>query len=645
MRDLADRSIPELLGRQLKQREVLVVLDNCEHLLDVVPELSMLMELSPGLSILATSRAPLRMAGEVEYSIRPLALPLIASSTTVNDVLASDAVRVFLHQAESVVPGFVATAENAQALATICTRVDGLPLALEIAAVRLRMLSPEELARVLDNRLGVLTSGTRDRPNRHRTVRAAIAWSYDLLSKQDQQAFRQFGVFTSGSSLETAGLVLQSVSPLDALDRLDALLEASLLQRFDDAEGGSRYQMLETIREFALERLAAAGEVDAIRDRHATAFLSFAEEGEIALVGPDQARWTRLFEAEYGNLLAGMARVVDKGDAERSHRMGSALWRFWAASGRLRDGEVWLDRALALGPDDVTEARAQALLRRGNIAVDRSDYPLARSMYEACLVIYRVIGDELKAARALAGLALVCESQGQYGSAKTVHDDVIRIASKHGWVRGELMARLALARIALARDQATEARSHLTHAQPLGDWVGDRGSTAYLEYYLGKVERMERRATLARSRLERALTEFRDIGDKLGSAYALNDLALLDMHTGNNVSAAKRLGEVIQIRHQAGDREGLVVAFEGLARLAISTSRVSEGIYLLTWSDDWRKRHGVPAPPADRELIDLSIELARAALTKSSFDRARKLGETFDIHRIVAIADSIADSD
>ena len=164
MRDLADRSIPELLGRQLKQREVLVVLDNCEHLLDVVPELSMLMELSPGLSILATSRAPLRMAGEVEYSIRPLALPLIASSTTVNDVLASDAVRVFLHQAESVVPGFVATAENAQALATICTRVDGLPLALEIAAVRLRMLSPEELARVLDNRLGVLTSGTRDQP-------------------------------------------------------------------------------------------------------------------------------------------------------------------------------------------------------------------------------------------------------------------------------------------------------------------------------------------------------------------------------------------------------------------------------------------------------------------------------------------------
>ncbi|MBA3274832.1 MAG: XRE family transcriptional regulator, partial [Chloroflexia bacterium] len=404
IRELPDRAPLELLSRQLQERRLLVVMDNFEHLLAAATDLAALLVACPGLSVLVTSRAPLHVTGEQEYPVRPLALPDPARPFASGDIMLSPAVTLFVRQARAVQPEFAVIEANAAAVAAICARVDGLPLALELAAVRMKTLAPGELEALLGNRLGILTGGPQDHPTRHRTVRATIGWSHDLMPAAEQVAFRQLAVFVGGTTLESAAAVVADGDTLTALDHLTALMDQSLVQRFEGTDGHARFVMLETIREYALEQLALSGDDMSVRDLHAAHFLQFAERGETELTGPHQADWMTRLETEYGNLRAALGWSIEREDAPASQQFGSALWRFWAASGRLNEGRDWLDRALTLDPVDVSAVRAQALLRRGNMAVDLADYPGARRLYEESLSLFTSLGDEVKACTALDGL-------------------------------------------------------------------------------------------------------------------------------------------------------------------------------------------------------------------------------------------------
>ncbi len=358
---------------------MLVVMDNFEHLLAAATDIAELLARCRGLSMLATSRAPLRVTGEQEYPVRPLALPDPARQLQPDEIAQIPAISLFVQRAQAVQPLFRVTEGNAGAVVATCARVDGLPLALELAAVRMKTLAPRELEALLGNRLGILTGGPQDQPARHQTMRATIGWSHDLVPREEQVVFRRFAVFVGGATLESTAAVVSAGDTMQALDHLTALIDQSLVQRYDGVDGQPRFVMLETIREFALEQLIASDDESLVRDVHAAYFLQLAEQGETELTGPNQAAWMARLETEYGNLRAALGWSIKQGDAEASQRLGSALWRFWSASGRLNEGRDWLDRALALEPDDRSAVRARALLRRGNIAVDLADYPSARS--------------------------------------------------------------------------------------------------------------------------------------------------------------------------------------------------------------------------------------------------------------------------
>ena len=383
----------------LRDRRLLLVLDNFEQILPAAVVVTAVLEAAPGVTILTSSRAPLRISGEQEYPIPPLDLPDPAALPSLDALTQSDAVRLFVERARAVKPEFLVTAENASAIAEICFRLDGLPLALELAAARVKVLSPQAMLPRLRQGLDLLASTAVDRTDRQRTLRGAIGWSYDLLDDGMKRLFRRNGVFVAGAALEQ---VEEVCGPEDAIGRpvfegVAELVDHSLLRQLG-SDGDSRFRMLVTIREFALERLAASEEAAAIHDRHAAAFLRLAEDAAPHLQGRDVNAWLDRIDLEHDNLRAALDCDIGSGRAERASRMLFALWRFWQMRGHLREGAAWAERVLAM-PDVPPFARLKALEAAGGIAYWQADEKVI-DHYRAAYELAVAHGDT--AARAVA---------------------------------------------------------------------------------------------------------------------------------------------------------------------------------------------------------------------------------------------------
>ena len=342
------RPILTSLTERLAGMEVLLVLDNYEQLLAAAPLVGELVAAGPGVRVLVTSRAPLRVAGEREYEVRPLALPDTSVAATPEELAESEAVALFVERARAIEPGFALGPENAAAVAAICAALDGLPLAIELAAARVRLLSPQAILERLGTALPLLTGGPRDRPERQRTLRGAIQWSHDLLDPDGQTMFRWLAVFAGGWTLEAAEAVCSpaGAAALDTLETLDALVQHSLARR-DDGAPEPRFRMLQTIREFGLERLAESGEEPEIHERHAQFFLTLAEEAAGELTGPGQAVWLDRLAYDHDNLRAALRWSLDADRAETGLLIAAAIWRFWQLRDHLAEGEAWLTELLA----------------------------------------------------------------------------------------------------------------------------------------------------------------------------------------------------------------------------------------------------------------------------------------------------------
>ncbi|HEU5431393.1 MAG TPA: tetratricopeptide repeat protein, partial [Thermomicrobiales bacterium] len=417
--------LDNLLGR-LRDREMLLLLDNMEQATAAAPDLATLLAGCPGLTLLVTSRTPLRLSGERLFDVPPLALPGRRAAPadlevpSPSDLTAFDAIHLFVDRAEAASGGFRLTTANAATVAAICQRTEGLPLAIELAAARIRLLSPTELLERLERQLPLLTGGPRDQPARLRTVRNAVAWSYELLALDERALFRRLAVFTGGVSLAAAEAFAGSFDPTAAtLDSLAALVDGSLLHRSEDAAGESRFGMLETVREFALERLEAAGEADAARAAHAAVCLASVERAQGDLWAAASEPLLNRFETEHDNMRAALAWAVER-DPETALQLASGLSMFWSKRAHWSEGRGWLERALAADAGGDTAVRAAALGRVGAMAGDQGEFDTAGRQLAASLAMAERLGDAAIAARAERGLGIVASNQSDFDRADTL---------------------------------------------------------------------------------------------------------------------------------------------------------------------------------------------------------------------------------
>ena len=380
LREVAGRSLAEIVAEFSRERQVLLLLDNFEHLLEAAPLVADLVAAAPEVKVLVTSRSRLRLRGEHEYLVPALRLPSASQRHDLAALAANEAMALFVSRAQAVEHDFALTEENAPAILEICTRLDGLPLPIELAAARVRLLPPPALLQRLERRLPLLSGGPRDAPARQRTLRDAIQWSYDLLAPDEQRLFRQLGIFAGGWTIDAAAAVSQCGGGVAVFDGLASLVDKSLVLRHDNADE-PRFAILETIREFAVDRLWAEDDQGAaIAQAHAGYFLSLAEDAFAGLVGAEQQTWLARLDAEDANIRAALAWSVDHGPAESAARSARALWRYWSARGRLVEGRTWLERVLALpglaeAPMSVLADVHNAL---GNLLGDSAEYTRAR---------------------------------------------------------------------------------------------------------------------------------------------------------------------------------------------------------------------------------------------------------------------------
>jgi predicted ATPase/class 3 adenylate cyclase len=493
VREKAGELLLESLKNHLQDRQMLLVLDNFEHVVTAASVVTQLLVACPRLKCLVTSRVVLHLRGEHEFPVPPLALPDPKHLPAVAALSQYAAVELFIQRALAVNPDFRVNNENAPAVAKICVRLDGLPLAIELAVARIKLLPPRAMLARLGHRLELLRGGARDLPDRHQTLRQAIAWSYNLLEASEQALFRRLGVFVEGCTLEAAGAVHHAVNgpvggseqSLDVLEGMASLVDKSLLQQEEQGNGEPQFRMLETIREYGMECLTTSGETQAIQRAHADYYLALVEVTEPELTGPEQTVWLDRLETEHDNLRAALRWAEESGETEIGLRLAGALCQFWLVRGHLSEGQEQLARLLTLvGTSIRTAAQAKALTGAGNLAHNLGDYAAARAFSEESLAIWREIGDKGGIAASLNHLGWAAWRQGDYAAARSLSEEGLAI-----WRE-----------------------------------IKDKQGIATSLNNLGWVAHHQGDYAVARTLHQESLALRRDLGDKWGIAFALTNL-------------------------------------------------------------------------------------------------------------------------
>ncbi|MBV9323653.1 MAG: tetratricopeptide repeat protein [Chloroflexi bacterium] len=640
------RSARELLLGHLRDQQRLLVLDNFEHLLGAAPLVTELLQSCRRLTVLVTSRAALRLSAEHRVAVGPLATPGTGEQLSLAALVAYPAVRLFVERAQAVAP-FRLEPTNAEAVAAICRRLDGLPLALELAAARAAVLPPAALLHRLERRLPLLVGGAPDLPPRQRALRATLAWSYDLLGPSEQTLFRRLSVFAGGCTLEAAEAVCTDAGlPAEAvLDRLQALVDASLVQRAEDADGEPRFSMLETIREYAAECLEATGEARALEQRHLGWYLGRAEASF-----PEQHDFGHVsrLAREQDNLRAALRRCLTTGDAAAGLRLGAALWSLWYTLGRYSEGRTWLEELLALpNARTPTAARATALSRAGHLIYNQGDFATARSRLDEALATARLVGDQHEVVAALVLLAIIARRQGDTGRSREQLEEALALSRRLGYAFWTAQTLTQMGALAVAESDYQAATSQLTEALALWRAQHHAWGTARALVLLGRVAAIQGAFEAAETHLVEALRLAREVGDRQGLVRALLALAERRLDAGNTGPVGALLAEALAIAREAGDRLGLMGCLEAIAalvaaeqpepalRLAAAATELrralgmdqlpSERARQARWQAVARRRLGAPTvasaagpPPSTDQAVSEALALAEAAAAGAS---------------------------
>ena len=555
----AGRRTSELLVEYLESREVLLILDNCEHLVEACASLAdILLSACPEVRILTTSREPLGVAGEVSWPVPPLSLPDTERGQTPGELLGCEAVRLFVERAGTVTPGFALTRENAPAVAELCARLDGMPLAIELAASRVRMLSVGQILERLDDRFRLLR-GNRTAVFRHRTLGATIGWSHDLLSEKEKILFRRLSAFAGGWTLDAAEEVCSGdgLGEYEVLELLSSLVDKSLVVvARDDAE--SRYRMLETVRQYASDKLIESGERAALRAGHERFFLDLAEEAETGLAGPEQPAWLERLDTEHDNLRAALGWLAEEKDIERGLRLAASLLRFWWFRGYLIEGRAHLESLLSLSGTPVRdEVRAKALhalavliYRQADDAAD--DWSVARFRLDESLEIYRGLGNEAKVAAVLQDLGRVCAELGEWNPARDFLDESLKIGRRSGDEPVIALSLFALGRVYWLREENSPARVHIEEGLGIFWKLEDRFWICACLVYLGYIDCEEGRYDAARSRFVQMNEVVPLARFPWGATYTLEGFARLAAAEGQALLALRFGGATVALRRTYG---------------------------------------------------------------------------------------------
>jgi predicted ATPase/DNA-binding CsgD family transcriptional regulator len=655
IKETGARPLLDLLTAFLRDKHLLLVLDNFEQILPAAPHLTGLLTSCPHLTMLVTSRATLHVQGEHEFPVLSLAVPDLKHLPEPEALRQYAAVALFLQRAQATEPTFQLTTANARTIAEICIRLDGLPLVIELAAARSKLLSPQALLARLQHRLQVLTSGTQDAPTRQQTLRNTIAWSYDLLSAQEQRLFRQLSVFVGGCTLEAVEAICTALDGRTEriLDGVASLLDKNLLQQAEHEAEETRFMMLETIREYGLEALGASGEMEVTQQAHLQYYLQLAEEIAPKLFGAEQQRWSASLEREHANLRTALQYSLERKEVELTLRLSDALWWFWLDQSHLSEGRHWLELALSTREGGVTFTRANVLNGLGLLLLNLGDYEQTAKRCEESVALYRELGDTGGMAWPLHHLALVKLSQGECMSARALLEECLAHFSEGGVKLGRAYALCHLAWIDSEQGEYDEARSRVEESLTLFRELEDNGGISDALFYLARVLFLSQGSkpavhalleeclaltrygdtqallaqvalsdgdlVTARSRIEEGLAFSRAKGFRGDITEALVVFGQVTAAQGDYAAAQALYTESLALAKDLGFKRVIPAALEGVAVVVAEQGESVWAARLWGAAEALREDMGTLIPPVYRADHERSVAAAGAQLGKNAF--------------------------
>jgi non-specific serine/threonine protein kinase len=601
VREVPNQSLFRTLVDTIQTKHVLLVLDNCEHLIMGCARLAQsLLSDCPNLKILITSREMLGLTGETLWHVPALSLPDPEHISPLDVLRQYESISLFIERAVGVNSDFTLTEHNAPSVAQVCQRLDGIPLAIELAAARVKLLSVEKISARLDNRFDLLTSGSRTAFPRHRTLQAAIDWSYDLLPHQEQTLFRRLAVFVGGCTLEQAQAICSGdgIEADEILDLLTNLVDKSLVMVHKQT-GGSRFQMLETIREYARKK---SPDLTETRNRHLDFYMRFGEEIEPKLHGGEQTLWLNKLELEHDNLRAALDWSLTGGELESGLRLASVLWLFWDIHGYHLEGRVWLDRLLIKRqgpvPAPSTSAWARVLYVAGHLRQRQGDFEQARKQYTASLSIYQQLEDEKQVAVVLRGLGEIAQDEGDPVSAKKYYEQSLALCRSLDDIKGISIALGHLAIFAFLQSDYEQAAILCQETLAIG----------------------------------------RERASNRTMAIALTTLGFVSWGMGELEHAETQFAEALASQAELTDKRVAQYSFIGIALVALGSNHPSRAARLFGAADSLREKLGTPLPPSQRNRYDLLVESIRAQLNASTFEKAWAEGRAMTLEQGIEFA-------
>ncbi|HMA36361.1 MAG TPA: tetratricopeptide repeat protein [Chloroflexia bacterium] len=706
VREEPGRPLLTTLTESLRPRTILLILDNCEHLITICAHLATtLLRSCPSLRILASSREVLDIAGEISLPVPSLAHPDPQVLPPLGTLVRYEAIRLFVDRVQTMQPGFAVTEATAPTVAQVCARLDGIPLAIELAAAQMRHRDLAAIAAGLDDRFRLLASGSPAKLPRQQTLRALIDWSYDLLAPPEQLLLRRLAAFAGGWTLEAAervgsgegsgvggrgsdegagvgGWGLGNDSPIPdppvpnpksaasssspvpdprpptpdpssaggrgpqevaVLDGLQQLINKSLVGVSENTQGETRYGLLETIRQYGRERLQEAGEAATVYTWHSDWAVALAEEAESHLLGPEQATWLARLDTEHENLRAALAWSLERPDPLPALRLAGALWRFWWTYGYWSEGRRWLDAALAkaLGPPH--SAWAKVLNGAGNLAWAQGDYARARLLHEAALVQRRALGDTAGIAVSLGNLGMVAQDQGDWETAARILEESLALRRQGSDQRRIAGGLNSLGNVALARGAYTQAADLFAESLALSRELGDQNLIGVALHNLGNAAQAQGAYRQAVAWLEESLALSRELGHKAGAAATLRNLGYVALEQQDLAGAGAYFTESLALFRELDDRSGIARTLAGLAGVAAAAGRPEHAARLFGATATLHTATGLILWPADRAEYDRLLAAARAALAPAAWDTAYQAGAAWSLDEAITAARAPAD--
>ncbi|MFL5590073.1 MAG: tetratricopeptide repeat protein [Ktedonobacteraceae bacterium] len=633
------RSLMDTLTGALQPRKPLLVLDNCEHLVAACAHLvETLLRSCPGLHILTTSREAFNIPGETIWLVPSLGVPDAYHLPPIEGLVKYESVQLFIERATSVLPAFRLTQENAPVLVQVCHRLDGLPLAIELAAARVKVLSLEQIATRLDHSYRLLAGGSRTALPRQQTLQATIEWSYHLLPEKERILFRRLSVFLGSFALEAAEAVCagNGLKQDEVLDLLSHLVDKSLVA-VTQRSGEARYRLLETIRQYAQEKLHEFGEAAPMRRNHRDWYARLAEQAKAETLEARQGSWFERLEAEHENLRVALGWSLDQQEAETAARIGAGIFRFWLLRGYISEGRLWMERALS-GFSEKNAVRAQALNVAVVLTIQQDDSKRAKTLAEESLDLCRELADRKETGYALNTLGWLAHNEGDYAGAVTFFEESLALFRELGQKHDIALVLSSLGLTVLSLGEYERAAALCEESLAISRERGDPSSIASVLTNLGII-------TLARGDVERAkelceesLARRKTLVDKGGCAHTLTILGRIALIQGDDERATACYKESLTLRLETGEKEGIATALEGLAAVAGMQGQPVRAVRLYGSAQSLRTMLGAPLTPIDRSSYEQTVAAVRALFDEPTFLNAWTEGQAMPLVEAIAEA-------